>query len=416
MVIRKSSIFVLIILLFPIVTFVSIKYPVVPMIGYYDELVGVISLCYVMLLFFKRQLSKRHEGIVCILLIITVIGLISNIDSGMQPNVKAVVVDVLLFWKTFATYLAFYYKFSRMHDGEYSLKKLSAFSKGVLLFVFTTAIITQFIDIGASITGNRLFGIFTGYDFFWNNGIQTGWLVFCAMLFVSAVEMRKKEYSFYLLIAIISLFLTGSSLVYCWIVLALFCTLFIRDGKTLKIRYLFMVGAVIIALVWTDFQQYFNPETTSVRLTLIQYGIKTANKYFPFGSGFATYGSEMAKQFYSKLYIEFGWRSSWAFGPNGDFLNDVFMGEIIGQFGWFGIGLYLLILYHVFQDSNNTELRQTCRHISVSTIITIVAVMIASASAKSMMGVCTFACLGIVNAIGLDTDGYCEKEEIDLYE
>ena len=139
-------------------------------------------------------------------------------------------------------------------------------------------------------------------------------------------------------------------------------------------------------------------------MLFIQYGIKTANTYFPVGSGFATYGTDMAARYYSPLYQLYGWSNLWTLGTSGKFLNDVFFAGILGQFGWFGFGLYLLCLLQLFKSINTKQLSKEERVLSLATVITISVVMIASGAAKTIMGVFVFAVLGIVSSRTSQTD------------
>lgn len=85
------------------------------------------------------------------------------------------------------------------------------------------------------------------------------------------------------------------------------------------------------------------------RYLFFYYGGKTANTYFPFGSGFATFGSDQAARNYSRLYYQYGFNS--LFGMNtkdGSFLSDTFWPMAIGQFGWIGSILYILIYVRIF--------------------------------------------------------------------
>ena len=120
--------------------------------------------------------------------------------------------------------------------------------------------------------------------------------------------------------------------------------------------------------------------------------------YCPLGSGFATSGSDMAQRYYSQLYDLFGWRNSWGFGPDSTFLNDNFFASIIGQFGWIGFAVYLYAMFRLFMMVNSKLVKKRIKITGIATVLTMLAVMIGSASVKSMMGICTFVVLGLVAA------------------
>ena len=150
----------------------------------------------------------------------------------------------------------------------------------------------------------------------------------------------------------------------------------------------------VIILTFSDVQTYMLGE--SVRTTFWLAGIKLANNYFPLGTGFASFGSDMAARYYSSVYVSLGWEDSWALGREGRFLDDNFFASILGQFGWIGFILYLGLLALLFYNANYYTKTKESRTVFVASVLTICAVMIGSASAKSLMGCCMFAVLGVL--------------------
>lgn len=386
--VKKSDIFALLILLFPICHLIGGN------LEYFDEIIGVVSFVYVMMALVSNQLKSYNLYMALLLLAVSFIGLISNFFSKLITDLFPIFVDLLWLWKTFATYIFF----SQMCEDEGRKERIISIlqypAKLVIVLLLITSVIGQFINIG--VTGSERINGIMPYGFFWNNGIQTGWLAFCCVLILSIAKISNKEFYAYLTMTIIPLLLTTSSLVYCWIATIVLLLLLMRKNDKFKFRYIVIIVLGVMAFVSTDLQFYFSGDQDSVRKTLFEYAIKVANMYFPFGSGFATYGSEMAIRYYSKLYISFGWRNSWALNPNSGYLNDNFFASIIGQFGWFGFALYLLTFFQIFLSINNSNINKRAKIVTIATVLTIFAVMIGSASAKSLMGICTFAVLGIV--------------------
>lgn len=385
---RKSHIYAYLIILFPICKLIG------GFFNNYDEIIGLASFVYIWFHFFKNKLNKINTMIVVSLTIVTIIGVVSNIVSGIILKPFPIIIDILWLWKTFACFIFFSQVCLNDCIREEVIKVLSKAAKFVIILLFATSLIGQLINIG--VTGNPMFFGLKQFNFFWNNGIQTGWLGFCALMVLSLSDCEEKKFYQYCFLTYIPLLLTGSSLVYCWIVVSLVLFKGMKKDDVFKIRYIVIIIVAVAVFAWSDLQVYFLSDSSSIRKTLIEYGIKVANMYFPLGSGFATYGSEMAVRYYSKLYQSFGWTNTWALGRNSVFLNDNFFASIIGQFGWFGFTLYLFALYNMFKSLNTYKIKKRVRVISISTVIVIFTVMIGSASAKSMMGVCTFAVLGIV--------------------
>lgn len=389
--IKKSRIVSFLIVLFPIINLMKD----VPVIAYYDELLGVIAMAYSVYMFVQNKIMLIDRRIFYNLLMITVIGLLSNVTSDVSRNLFSILVDALWLWKPFACYLFFKYVVMSINKKQKIISILAPLAKLIIIFTFVVAVVGQFVDIGVS-GGSKVMGI-EKFAFFWKNGIQTGWLLFVAIMILSAARIRRKIFYTYLVIAIIPLMLTFSSLVYCWVFVTVFLLFLLREEQQIKKRYILLMAVGVMLFSFADIEVYSNSE--SVRMVFIKYAIVTANTFLPLGAGFATYGTEMAARYYSPLYVKYGWLTRWGMNPEeNQFLNDTFFAGILGQFGWIGFILYLGCIYLLFRNTNSESLSKHERITTGATIITIAVTMIGSATAKSMMGVCAFSVLGIICA------------------
>lgn len=383
------DIFALLIILFPIGGLFG------GVLTYYDELIGAVSFVYIWILAFMGKIEKKCFRIMMALTAVTAIGFISNFVSGLLKEPFPIVVDALWLWKTFATFIAFAHLMKKDHVRKRVIKSLTLPAKFAIIALFVLCLVGQVINIGVvgsdTILGLNVFG------FFWSNGIMTGWLGFCSLMILSLSDLSRNKFLLYTFLLFVPLILTKSSLVYCFMLCVILLGIMYRKDDKFKVHYLIPVAVVVAVFSWSDIQYYFLTDS-SVRKELIIRGAEVANMYFPLGSGFATYGSDMAQRYYSKLYDMFGWRDSWAFGVDSTFLNDNFFASIIGQFGWIGFAIYLYALYTLFTMVNSKLVKKRVKITAVSTVLTMVVVMVGSASVKSIMGICTFAVLGIVFA------------------
>lgn len=386
--IRKSGLPALLIILFPVCA--SLGGP----LEYYDEAMAVAAFVWLWVMFLRGRLSGISRLFVLLLTLITAIGLISNGFSGLIDQSFPVLVDVLWLWKPFACCIFFSTVCVDEEARKQIISMLQIPAKLTVFILLGTALVGQFLDIGVTV-GPRT-GLFRTFGFFWRNAIQTGWLAFSCILVLAMSPISDKSFRRYLFMASVPLLMTGSSLVYCWVFVIVALMFLVRKNAVFKKRYIVALAVGVILFAMADIQTYFSADKASVRKTMIEGGIHVANTYFPLGSGFATYGSEMASRYYSKLYIMFGWENTWALGRKGLFLNDNFYASIVAQFGWFGFALYLTALYFLFKTVNTKLVDKRIRVSAIATVITIAVVMIGSASAKSMMGVFTFSVLGVV--------------------
>ena len=201
-------------------------------------------------------------------------------------------------------------------------------------------------------------------------------------------------------------------------ILTLFCMIIITKGVTIIVVVIYLV----LKFMWKTSKDYhfsmgniffiaifgtlasslqintYLRNTDSPRMLLIRYGIKTANRFFPLGSGFATYGSDMAGKNYSPLYHEYGFEKYWGMGEgeNGFFLNDNYLGCILGQSGYFGLALFIAILVLIFLDINKIKnYGRDVKALTTAIYIGLVVTAIGTAIIKSSGGVFVFAMLGL---------------------
>lgn len=223
-----------------------------------------------------------------------------------------------------------------------------------------------------------------------------------------ANDKNEKCFVKYLAISCIPAILSFSALVYCWFFVAVHLTIFLREDNKIKPWNIVVLAIGAIAFLFADVSEYLLSE--SIRSTFWKAAFKLANQYFPLGTGFASFGSDMAARYYSPIYVELGWSGTWGLGQGSGYLNDNFFASILGQFGWIGFILYLTVLVIMFFYVNRYSTGKYERVSTVASVLTIAAVMVGSASAKSMMGCCMFAVLEII--MGKENSSNSELEEV----
>ena len=108
-----------------------------------------------------------------------------------------------------------------------------------------------------------------------------------------------------------------------------------------------MIAAVILYITWFKFEAYYvtgmsgnvgrmaRPESFKVAFGKIIW------EYFPFGSGFGTFGVAAVVKYYSPLYYKYNLNTIWGLSPDWPaFLADAFY-PTLAQFGVVGIGLFI---------------------------------------------------------------------------
>ena len=106
--------------------------------------------------------------------------------------------------------------------------------------------------------------------------------------------------------------------------------------------------AVIIYVNWDKFNFYFidGYERGAARSIMYYTSFQIFADYFPFGSGYATFGTEASAKYYSPIYIEYDLHNIYGLRPEDyqtdtHFFSDTFY-PVLAQFGILGIILYII--------------------------------------------------------------------------
>lgn len=318
--------------------------------GYLDEIIGVTSVFYI--IFSRKRIERRDLITIVILAIVVLIGIISNIAYGINDSAFSVAVDVVAETKLLLAYFAMKY-FLSDREKQATINMLLPLAKIFTISAFVFSVISLFADIGMS--GSVRYGI-REFKFIFTFSFQ--YVAVYMLIFgilVCNTKMRDNAKMTYYVMAIISLVLAtkGPPIMFSII----FVGLSIYFKKHDKISpTVFLIGAVILAAAgWFQIETYLLNENSPRRI-FFEYAFKTANKYFPLGSGFATYGSDQAARHYSKLYYQYGFDQLSGMSPeNSAFLSDTFWPMAIGQFGWIGSIIYLIVYIRVFFTFKNKK-------------------------------------------------------------
>lgn len=121
--------------------------------------------------------------------------------------------------------------------------------------------------------------------------------------------------------------------------------------------------------------------------------------YFPFGSGFGTFGTEIAAQYYSPLYYRYGLSSFWALTEGGSELTDCYWPAVGAEMGLFGVVLaavLILLFFKVFIQSTRGY-----KYFSIATITYCVYLLISSTATGIFASYITagflIVCMAVIN-------------------
>lgn len=327
---KLGVLFAILVFLFPFV------YEV---LGWYDEM--LVVLCAV-LYFSKRgkNISRQDKQIFVLIILLGVLGAISNIHSRLVSNISSNLIDYFGLYKTFLVFI-----FCRELFDEKAVRSfvnlLLPICKLYLIICVITGLLSQFVDLGMTIEDKR-YGIKPFGFLFLNNVFPATILI--AFMIIRFSNLKERSIKMYLGLLTICLILQTKGTFLIFVAFLAFYYFYLKKRGKFKTKYLIIFLPIILYLFSYQIDTYIS-NTESVRMILILNGIKTAYDYFPLGSGFSTYGTNEAAVHYSPLYYKYGFDGMWKMGPeDGAFLNDGYIAGIIGEEGFIGFFLFIMLV------------------------------------------------------------------------
>lgn len=388
----RELIFAFFIVLLPFSLFAEKKLDL-SFFAYSDEILCIICILYTLYFSFKKGIKGIDLTMLILLIVCSVITLCGNLINKLITNWFPIIVDLVCLAKIFTVFIV--YKLV----GERDTKKrvisyLVPVCKATIVLGTFFGIISQFVNLGMT-TPNRRYGILP-YSFIFENEGRYGYIVACAFLILLMAKLPKKQEQIYEALMIFNIILTTKGVAYiigvCYIIFV------IMWKNTLKLNARTLALLIIGGGAASTFQiNTYLRDSESPRVTLIKYGFKTANTYFPFGSGFATYGSDMAAKNYSRLYIRYGFENRYGLSLiNSTCLNDCYFGMVVGQFGYIGMVVFLVMLFLVFVPLDKILINKRVKALTVSIFIGLLISSIGTAIIKSSIGVFSMAVIGLI--------------------
>ena len=242
--------------------------------SYFDEILGLCSMIYVILLYMKNKLDRTDKISVILLILTIIIGFLSNIYSKINLSITSIMIDAVVetkfLWVLFA--VKYYVTSKEIKDVNRILKPLA---KVFCILAGICAIVSQVINIG--MTGTERYGI-KGFKFFFPMSFQ---FLAVSMICIAVLSIKndKKNIRYYIPVCIALILATKSSPIL-FSVFFLILLIYFKKRKVLKTRTIIILGILVLLLGTFQIQTYLLNENAP-RYLFFYYGGKTANTYFP---------------------------------------------------------------------------------------------------------------------------------------
>lgn len=317
-------------------------------VKYADEVMALFSLMQIVCHFKRLKANllyfKMFRATVISLVIIILCGIISNINSKVLTEVVPILIDAFSMVKIPVVFI-YVLGILKNKERKIILNNLVPLARIFTFVCFICTILNLFTDIGMSY--DIRYG-FRSFRFVYNNPGSLALILICTyvLLIVEGGQINKilgrcGLFAMFLTFRAVALATTG--IIVCLKLYSM--SKDIKKRKKFRIAGLIPIGLIAVIAGWNQIDTYFLHEETP-RLLLLKGSIFVFQKYFPFGSGFATYGSSQAFEVYSILYRQLGFDMVYGLSPRaGYYANDTFWPMMLAQFSLIGVLAYLYLLY-----------------------------------------------------------------------
>jgi hypothetical protein len=269
-----------------------------------------------------------------------------NLLYNVQPQKTAIYKDILAISKFVVCYTCALIVSNNINK-DLLLKKVANRSRIYLTIIFMFLIINLIHDIGMSM--DVRYGI-RSYKFLYEHPT---YLVSAVVILLCTVlsDNRKKYDIFIVFEALVILFFTLRNKAFVFILGYFFMKITMKYTKTIKMRYILILALIGIASTYNKIMEYASYYLTAARPALFIVGFMLACRYFPFGSGFGTFASDLSGKYYSPIYYEYGINVVTGLTEtNYSYIGDTFWPYVYGQFGFIGLTLFMLIIVNIFKS------------------------------------------------------------------
>lgn len=336
-------------------------------INYFDELFVLGLLLYALCINeFKIYLDKNLKKCFAFIFFFSAFGLASSLIYEYQ-NIFLALVDWFVCIKFFLVYFSIC-QISVKYDFEkHFLHKACKICELFAIIVTPLSIISLFYPLFGQ-TDVR-YGLYSVNLFYGHPSNFAACCILCSAVLMANYNFTKKIYIFMLLLcAACTLRTKALASAICIIFIYLY---FIRFK--IKNKFIAIIGIACLAVyigydqLMFYYGQSFLKDDNFIRAILTVRANELAASHFPLGTGFATFGSNIAAEHFSPLYNMLGIK----YGP---FLSDTFWPTVIAQTGYIGTIFFAFVICFLIQKillsfKNNIYCFWACASIMIYEII-----------------------------------------------
>ena len=313
--------------------------------SFVDEVFALLGMVFVMYLGFcknKRMMVKRSTiGIVIPLLIFVLCGIAANVVYQYQPT-NLVIKDLFVNLKFFLSVVTSYYLFRHTCVEKDRILQHTKTCTTILFLLLIFDIVFNIFPFNGYRYGIKVRNLIFGHVTY-----LAATCVFFLSVFLMFFEKRNIKYIVMALIVLIST-LRAKAMAGATAYIFILYFVFLKQKK-IKLWHILLIGVASLYIARDQISFYYMElASKSARSVLTQTSFEIMKDYFPIGTGFGTYGSDVAGEYYSPVYVEYGFTQIYELRQESGFFSDTFWPIIIGQTGFIGTVSYLIVLVKLF--------------------------------------------------------------------
>ncbi len=311
-----------------------------------DDICTVLMLLCILLNYrYASNIISLYRNVSLALIIFFFLGIISNIRLQLQ-DYRAVFMDIYI---CFRFYIAFIAGCLLAIKSKCAQLRFKSASKLIILILFVVTFINMFF---INVFPTYSIRIIPCQQLFFENPAEfASFVIICMIMLIYSNQSVNENIIIYLIFGTLMVFSTVrlksiGAVVLIWIVYVFFIK------KITKSKILFYIISLIsVFCVGRDTFEYYYLNIKQPRALLISKAINIAKDYFPFGTGFGTFGSYASRVFYSRLYSKYGLSTVYGLSKDaGAYITDQMWATVLAQFGV--VGFVICVVFFVFMFKN----------------------------------------------------------------
>lgn len=321
-----------------------------PLLNYFDEFLSLAFFALYILQTLSTQKAILSDLVLIFLSFVCIlIGFVGNYLSKGQSSFFFQVSDVVSIFRFILLYIGLknYYSLNYFKINYRAVFKIIIpILKVYVLLLFTLSIVNIFKNINMSY--DVRYGIRSFAFVFGTPGLVINQMTY-ALIFFTCYKINSSKLNVNIFIGLTLIIIAATLRARAFILIIVYVGLYffslILKSKHYKLKIL--IGSLVVTISgFSQFEYYFlNGSYITPRERFVTGAGILMKEYWPFGSGFGTFGSSAAAQNYSNIYYQLGFSSLRGLSPDNQlFLNDNYFPMIFGQLGILGGMIFVIIL------------------------------------------------------------------------